>query len=213
RDEERRAATTQKLEKIGGAEIQVNRISQSLAAEPDAKRAAHHAICTVASYEVVGPDVPPLTALEVDDFCADAVLRRRKGFEPCAVLQAYLGKRPGETLQDRIEPHLRAHVQPHRAVRLRLLDHARRAWHAADLIAGQACHERNVEGIVGGKWAPMHVVCDASPTAELHGADIHLVHLRRGDRTVALLDQRARDAPPTQLACEREPDGATADDE
>src|SRR5262245_45193372 len=134
-DEERRRLTTANLQKIGRAEIQVDRISQRLAAEPDAKRAAHRAICTIASYEVVGLDVLALTALEVDDFCADAVLPRRKGFEPCAVLQAYLGKHPGETLQDRIEPHLRAHLQPHRAVRLRLLAHARRAQHAADLIA------------------------------------------------------------------------------
>jgi hypothetical protein len=55
----------------------VDRISQRLAAEPDAERAAHHAICTVASYEVLGLDVLPLAALEVDDFYADAVLRRQ----------------------------------------------------------------------------------------------------------------------------------------
>jgi hypothetical protein len=59
----------------------------------------------------------------------------------------------------------------------------------------------------------MHVVRDAPPAAELHGADIHLVHLGGDDRAIALLDQRACDSAPAQLAGEREPDWSTADDE
>ncbi len=59
----------------------------------------------------------------------------------------------------------------------------------------------------------MHVVRDGPPAAELHGADIHLVHLGGNDRAIALLDQRACDSAPAQLAGEREPDRSTADDE
>ena len=58
--------------------------------------------------------------------------------------------------------------------------------------------------------------CTAMTSAALLSSSDALLFMLRNisnDRTVALLDQRARDAPPTQLACEREPDGSTPDDE
>jgi hypothetical protein len=52
----------------------------------------------------------------------------------------------------------------------------------------------------------MHGVRDTPAPTELHGADIHLIHLRRDDLAVSLLHQRARNATPAELPCKSEPD-------
>ena len=59
----------------------------------------------------------------------------------------------------------------------------------------------------------MHCVCDTPAPAELHRSNVHLVHFRGDDRAVALLDERARNAAPAELARESEPDWSTADDQ
>src|SRR5262249_9212058 len=73
-DEEGRRLTAANLQEVGRAEVQVDRMPQRLAVEPNAKRAAHHAVCAVASYKIVGLDLPPLTAFEVDDLRVNAIL-------------------------------------------------------------------------------------------------------------------------------------------
>jgi hypothetical protein len=57
----------------------------------------------------------------------------------------------------------------------------------------------------------VHCLRDAPPPAELHSADIHLVHFRGDDRTVALLNQRAGYAAPAELSRKREPNWTTTD--
>ena len=71
----------------------------------------------------------------------------------------------------------------------------------------------DVERMVGRERAVEHLVGDAPAPAELHGADVHLVHLRRDDRAVALLDQLAGDAAPAELGGERQTDRPAADDQ
>src|SRR5262245_48471371 len=97
-------------------------------------------------------------------------------------------ERTSEALQDRVKPHLRADLQPHRALGFGLLAHARRARHAAKLVARKTRYEGDVERIIRRKWAVVHGVRNTPAPAELHGADIHLVHFGGDDRTVALLD-------------------------
>ena len=117
--------------------------------------------------------------------------------------QIHTRKGVGEGLQNRIEPHLRAHLQPHWAVASWFLAHARGARYAAKLVARKARHASHIEGIVRREWAGMHRVGDSPAPTELHGANIHFVHLRGDDRAVALLDERARDAAPPKLARKR----------
>ena len=121
----------------------------------------------------------------------DAVAVVLERLEPRAMAQPHRGRGLRELPQDRIEPHLRAGLQPHRAVGLRPLLRARRPAHAADLVAGEARDEHHVERIVGRERAIEHLIGDAPAPAEFHGADVHLVHLRRGDGAVGLLDQFA----------------------
>ena len=59
----------------------------------------------------------------------------------------------------------------------------------------------------------MDCVGDAPAPAKLHRPNVHLVHFWGDDRTVALLDERAGDTAPAELACEGEPDWSTADDQ
>jgi hypothetical protein len=73
--------------------------------------------------------------------------------------------------------------------------------------------EDDIERIVGWKRAVEHRVGDTPAPAELHGADVHLVHLRRDDRAVGLLDELAGHAMKAELGGEREADRSAADDE
>src|SRR6266550_3174589 len=118
----------------------------------------------------------------------------------------------GEALQNWVEPHLRTYLQSHWAIGFRLLTHARRARHASELVAREAGHECHIERIVWRERARVHRLRDAPPPAKLHGADVHLVHLRRDDRAVALLDQRARNAAPAELSRKGKPNWSTTDD-
>ena len=127
--------------------------------------------------------------------------------------QLHAGRGQREVAQDRVEPHLRAGLQPHRAPGLRLGAGDRRTRDAAELVAGEARDEHRVAGVVARERAVVHLVGDAPAPAELHGADVHLVHLRRDDGAVALLDQQAGHAAPAELARERQTDRPAADDQ
>ena len=212
-EEERGWLAAATLQQVRRAEIQMHGMAKRLAVKIDAKRAAQQAVRAIAPHEIIGLDALALSAVEIDDLRGHAARGRLEGFEPRTVAQAHVRKCTGEALQDRVEPHLRAYLQPHRAVGLRRLAHARRARHAAELVARKAGHERHIEWIIRRERAAVHGVGDAPAPAELHGADIHLVHLRGDDRAVALLDQRAGNAAPAELACKREPDWSAADDQ
>src|SRR5262245_61624796 len=99
-----------------------------------------------------------------------------------------MGKRAGEVLQNRIEPHLRTHLQPHRAVGFGRCMFAWRARHTTEFIPRKARHESYVEWIVRRKWTSVHGIGNTPAPTELHGADIHFIHLRGDDRPVTLLD-------------------------
>ena len=190
-DEERRGLAAAGFQQIRRTEIKMHRMAERVAVEPDIERAAHHAVRAVAADEIIGLDSLASATVEIDDLRGHAAFGFLERFEPRSVAQAHMRKGAREALQDRVEPHLRAHLQPHRAVAFRLLAHARRARHAAELVAREARHEGDVERIVRRKRTSMDGVGDAPAPAELHGADVHLVHLGRDDGAVALLDQRA----------------------
>jgi hypothetical protein len=80
-------------------------------------------------------------------------------------------------------------------------------------VIGKAGHEHNVERMIGGKRTIAHRIGNAPAPAELHGANIDLVHFRRGDDAVALLNQLTGDAAPAEFVRKREPDRTAADDQ
>src|SRR6188768_153955 len=157
----------------------------------------------VAAHEIGGLDPFAAAAFEVDDRGGDAVAGVLEGFKPAAITQVDSRRRQCKVPQDRIEPHLRAGLQPHGTPGLRLEARHGRAGNAAELIAAEARHEYGVSGVIARERAVVHPVGDAPAPAELHGADIHFVHFRRDDSAVALLDQQARYAAPAKLAGER----------
>jgi len=58
----------------------------------------------------------------------------------------------------------------------------------------------------------MYLVSYAPTSAELHCADIHLIHLWGNDLSVPLFDQLARNPSPAQFARKRETNWAATDD-
>src|SRR5262245_33449495 len=90
---------------------------------------------------------------------------------------------------------------------------ARRAPDPAEFVAGKARHEDDVQRPVGGGRTVEHLVGDAPATAEFHRPRVDLVHLRRRDRAVGLLDEFTADATPAEVAGEGEPDRPAADDQ
>src|SRR5262245_21450016 len=120
-------------------------------------------------------------------------------------------KRAGKALQDRVEPHLRAHLQPHRAVRFRFLAHPWCAPNSAEFVTRKARYEGDIERIIWGEWTCVHGVRDTPSPAKLHRADVHLVHFRGDDRAVALFNERTCNAAPPEFACKGEPDWPAPD--
>jgi len=191
-------------QQIRRAKKHIERIAQrALAGERDAEAAADEACGAVAADQIVGAQRLTLVMRQVRNLGGDAVARLREGLQPVPVLDREAGKRAGQFQQQRIEPDLRAGLQPVRARRLRRLVVARWAHHAAELVTEQAGDEHRVERMIAGKRTIHHRVGDAPATAELHRPGIHLVHLRRDDRAVALLDEGAGNAAPAELGRER----------
>src|SRR5262249_25754535 len=84
---------------------------------------------------------------------------------------------------------------------------------APELVAVEPGDVDAVLGMIAGIGRLAHPVRDAPAAAEFHGARADDVHLRLLDCAVGLLDQRAGHAAPAELAREREPDRARADDQ
>src|SRR5262245_4688447 len=59
----------------------------------------------------------------------------------------------------------------------------------------------------------MYPVCDAPAPAELHGANVHFIHLRGDDAAVTLLDERTGNSAPAEFTRERQADRSTTDDQ
>src|SRR5262245_64840031 len=59
----------------------------------------------------------------------------------------------------------------------------------------------------------MHCVCNAPAPAELHRADVHLIHLRGDDAAVTLLDEHTGNSAPAEFARERQADRSATDDQ
>src|SRR5438105_290040 len=114
--------------------------------------------------------------------------------------------------QHRIEKILRAAFALLWALRRRLLLTRRGERLPAEFVAVDEARDPGVVlrviAVVAGF---LHGTHDAPAPAELHGADMDDVHLRLGDTAVGLLDQRAGHAAPAEVAREREPDRAGAD--
>ncbi len=202
------------LQQIGRAEEQVQRMAEhALADEADAERVADRAGGAVAADQIVGDDRSRAPVSRSTKLRRDARAGVLERFELGAIAQLHRRRRTREVAQDRIEPHLRAGLQAHRAVALRRLLSARRPRHAAELMAAEAGDEHHVERIVGRERAVQHLAGDAPAPAELHGADVHLVHLRRGDRAIVLLDQKALHAAPAEIGGECKSDRPAADDQ
>ena len=94
-----------------------------------------------------------------------------------------------------------------------LLLRPRRPPHARQFVAGKAGDKDHVERMIVGKRTMAHGIGDAPAPAEFHGAGIDLVHFRRGDRAVALLDEFAANSAPAKLGPKRQSDRSTADDQ
>src|SRR5262245_47902070 len=191
----------------------MHRVPERLCIETNAKRLAHCAVRPIAPDQVLGLNVLRPASFEIDNLRAHATGGLLKGFEAAAVAQAHMRKRASEALKDRVEPHLRADLQPHRAVGLRPRIFARRPRHAAKLVARKACHKRNVERVIRRKRTGMHRVCDAPAPAELHGANVYFIHLRGDDPAVTLFDERTGNSAPAEFARERQADRSATDDQ
>src|SRR6202035_4977433 len=106
---------------------------------------------------------------------------------------------------------LRAALAPRGAfLRRRRLADAGEAL-APELVAGEAGQIDIVLGVVARVGRAFDRRHNAPAPAEFHGADADQIHARLIDRAVALLDQRAGNAAPAQIAGEREPDRPAAD--
>ena len=115
-EEERARLLADALEKIRRAEEQMQRMAEhALPGQSDAELAADRALGAVAADEIVRLDALALAALEIDDLGADTRAVVLEEFKPRAVAQRHAGRGQREVAQDRVEPHLRAGLQPHRA--------------------------------------------------------------------------------------------------
>ena len=149
-------------QQIRRAKKHIERIAQrALAGERDAEAAADEACGAVAADQIVGAQRLTLVMRQVRNLGGDAVARLREGLQPVPVLDREAGKRAGQFQQQRIEPDLRAGLQPVRARRLRRLVVARWAHHAAELVTEQAGDEHRVERMIAGKRTIHHRVGDA----------------------------------------------------
>ena len=84
--------------------------------------------------------------------------------------------------------------------------------HSRQLVSAETGYEHGIHRMIVGKRTVYDAVSVAPTAAELHGPDIHLIHLGRVDPSIRLLNQDALDTTPSQIGGESEPDRAPADD-
>ena len=201
-------------QQVGRAKIKVDRVAEG--ARPlqrNAKGVADRAVGTVAADQILRAHGFVLSGFEIVQLGRHAAIGLLEGLEPRPIAQRHRRPRTRESLQDRVEPKLRADLQTFGAEAVGLLLRARRPPHPRQLMAAETRYEHHVERMVGGEGTVAYVLGDVPAPAEFHGAGVDLVHLRGRDRAVALLDQFAGDAAPAEFGGEREPDRTTTDDQ
>ena len=82
--------------------------------------------------------------------------------------------------------------------------------HSRQLVSSEAGYKYGIHRMIVGKRTVHHLVGDTPAAAELHGPDIHFLHLGRSDPPVRLLDEKTLDATPAQIGGEGEPDRSPA---
>ena len=83
--------------------------------------------------------------------------------------------------------------------------------HSRQLVSAETGYKYGIHRMIVGKRTVHHLVGDPPTAAELHGPEVHLIHLRRVDPAVRLLDEDALDATPAEIGGEGEPDRSPAD--
>src|SRR5262249_39603274 len=181
--------------------------------EVDAERTAHEAVRAIASNEIVSLDAFAPALFNTEYFCTHTAVGFLESFEFGPIVQAHMWKRACEVLQNWVEPDLRAHLRPHRAMGPGRLARARRSGHAAKLVARKGRYKSHVERIVRRERAGVHGLGNSPAPTELHRADIHFVHLRGDDRAVALFDECAGNPAPAELARKSQAHRSASDDQ
>ena len=114
------SALPQRFEQIRRAEEQMQRMAEhALPGQSDAERVADRAGRAVAADEIIRLDALARAGREIDDVGGHAGAGVLERIRAATVAQPHARRRQREAAQDRVEPHLRAGLQPHRAVRLR----------------------------------------------------------------------------------------------
>ena len=179
----------------------------------DAQRLRNRAVPAAAGDEIVGGNFLPRTRDEIMHGHDHAGVVLLEGLEPAREPHGDAGKAHGVFAQDRIEPELVAALRPFRA------DGARRAaamtgpLDARDLEARQRREIEHGVRIVLRRAGLAHLVRDPQPPEELHGAGILGIGAGMRDGAVALLDQEAFDAAPTEIGGKAEAHRSSADDQ
>ena len=124
-----------------------------------------------------------------------------------------MGERPDEALQDRIEHVLRHALALLRALRRAFLLRSPGKSLTTELIAVERRDVDAILRIIARIRRIADPVRNAPAPAEFHGAWADDVHPRLLDRAVGLLDQRAGDAAPAEVAGKGEADRSGADDQ
>ena len=200
--------------KVRAAQHHVGGVGQrGVAAHGDAGALAHQAGAAVGADEIVGRDVAGLAGGDVADLRDDTARGLLERRELGAVAQPHVRKGLHEAPQDRVEHVLRHALALLRALRRALLLRAPGEALAPELVAVEPGDIDAVLRIVAGIGRVAHPVRDAPAAAEFHGARADDVHPRLLDGAVGLLDQRAGNAAPAELAGEREPDRSGTDDQ
>ena len=194
------------------AEDHVGGVGQHrIALHSDAEGLAHKTARAVAADDVTRQNLLARAGLGILDHRRDQIGILRERDEPRAIAQRDVFLRSRKRAQNRIEHVLRAALAPLRALlRRRRLADAGKAL-ASELVAGEAGQIDIVLRVVARVGRAFDRRHNAPAPAEFHGADADQIHARLIDRAVALLDERAGNAAPAEIAGKREPDRPAAD--
>ena len=207
------ALVVQRVE-VRAAEDHVGGVGERrMPAHRNAERLAHERRAAVGADHVVGGDLARLAGHRVAHGGGDMRALILEADQLGVVLERDARKLGRPLLDDGIEHVLRHALALLRALLRQRLEAAAGEFLAAELVAGERLEPDIVLRIVGRIRRVAHAVGDAPAAAELHGAHADEVHLRMVDAAFGLLDQRAGDAAPAEIAGQREPDRAGADDE
>ena len=212
--EERPGLHAHGIEQARCAKEQVHGIAERVAAHhPDPGGMPHAAACAVTTDQVSRIQTQVRAGGGIGDVSANAAVEHFIRIEFVPVEQAHVGEGSHARGEDRIEPVLRADLKILRAVNAGTLMPSGGPLNPTEFMRPKARDGDDVHGIVLRKRAVPDLVRNAPAPAELHGTGVDFVHLGHGDAAVALLDQGAGNAAPTQFNGEGEAHRAAADDQ